>query len=106
MVASTIIPIPKRQLLSSTSSMNSFNTRKVNGDTSTIPIPSSSKSNRKVKFEGDAHEVPSGPNPISNRPRVLLPLIRRKEAANDGWLAELASVEEKRDSQGELLNIS
>ncbi|KAK1351875.1 ISWI chromatin-remodeling complex ATPase CHR17 [Heracleum sosnowskyi] len=29
-----------------------------------------------------------------------------KEAANDGWLPELASVEEKRDSQGELLNIS
>ncbi|KAL1826132.1 hypothetical protein ACET3Z_012910 [Daucus carota] len=57
------IPISRRQLLSST--MNSFNTKKVNGDKST-DLPAS-KSNRKAKFEGDAHEVPSGPNPISNR---------------------------------------
>ncbi|WOG95019.1 hypothetical protein DCAR_0314321 [Daucus carota subsp. sativus] len=61
--ASMIIPISRRQLLSST--MNSFNTKKVNGDKST-DLPAS-KSNRKAKFEGDAHEVPSGPNPISNR---------------------------------------
>lgn len=67
-VSSNIRADIKRQLHSSASpaSVNSLNREKIISDRSTVAA-SSAKHGRKVEFEGEAHEVPSGPNPISNR---------------------------------------
>lgn len=60
--------IPAKRVLSeSPSSSSSSSTMKINPKSTQNPSHgSSSSSSRSQGFEAEAHEVPSGPNPISN----------------------------------------
>lgn len=65
-MASTAPPSLSRKLISSSSSSNSMvidHQPKITRDMNSTSLVHSTT---RAEFEGDAHEVPSGPNPISN----------------------------------------